>query len=109
MAYEITKDEFNILMKNTDLDKLYRVTNREEREYIEHQWFSKATDELRYSSKWSEIDGTETFTVHSEPTEKETKVPSGTMTITVNDWKELQAVIDLIKQVRKEQEDGAQG
>lgn len=106
MAYEITKDEFNILMKNTDFDKFYKVTNRKEREYIENQWFSKATDELRYSSKWSETDGTETFTIYSEPTEEETKEPVPQLRIRVETLEELQEILNNYAKLRKEQENG---
>ena len=103
MAYEITGEEYKILLKNTDMTQMeVKRHGGSIADYQAIEIYSKATDELRVSAYHDFHKEAPVYTIHSEFLENERREPMAEMRITVGSWGELQAIIDLLKKTREE-------
>ena len=98
--YTITRDEYKVLLKNTDMSKLYLERDEGDGSV---SLFSKETKELRIKERYVS-DGVAVYEIHSEFPPEETKIPEGSILIEVNNWKEFQEVVDALGIGRKEKE-----
>ena len=109
MAYNLTREEFHTLLRNTRPGALTcQVSENQEAQETLHAWYNK-NGELRYQ-RLVENDGeTITYTVISELTNDEVQEPVPQLRIRVETFEELQEILNNYAKLRKEQENGNQG
>lgn len=107
MAYELTTEEFKMLLRNTKSDTLRKESDTNgDRGPIKVWWYSKATNELRFEATY-DLDGeVSTYIVHSEPLKDEVQEPVPQLRIRVETLEELQEILNNYAKLRKEQENG---
>lgn len=102
MAYELSAEEFKILLRNTKSDALRKASDTNgDRGPIKVWWYSKVTNELRFEATYDLDNKVSTYIIHSEPLAEETQEPMPQMIVTVHNWEELQQLINLHKELRE--------
>lgn len=109
MSYQLTRDEFKVLLKNTQLGALsmHTFTGTDYGvDWTLRRWYSKK-GELRFSQLELE-DGTGVYEVYSELTDDEVREPNPELRIEVKTFEEFQVILNEYMRMRKEERIGEQ-
>ena len=108
MAYEITKEEYQTIIDNTDMSKMkVFVEDVQGANACVTKVFSVKTGELRLARSEDFAERHSRYTVHSEMLPEEAKEPAPKLRIKVESVKELQNILNLYNAMRKDQENGS--
>lgn len=111
MSYFVNKEEFRTLLDHMRPGALFYEQTVEYNPVCDasiFQWVSNTTGEVRFRAIYLE-DGTSTYEVVTELLPEEMKEPTPRLYLKVENFEELQKIINEYEKMRKEQENGNQG